>query len=91
MLAKLQVAFVFNPILSAGLARALGTAAGIIQTIGLVAVLGGLIGAAASALSERHLSGVKTSWSLRRSKTRMADRDFLFADSRGGLRAAGNC
>jgi hypothetical protein len=47
--------------LGAGLAQALGGAAGIIQSIGLVAVFGGLIGAAVSALSGRELSGVKTS------------------------------
>ena len=50
-----------NAILAAGLAQALGSDAGIIQTIGLVAVFGGLIGAAVAALSERHLAGVKTS------------------------------
>jgi hypothetical protein len=48
-------------VLAAGLGQALGTAGGIIQAIGLVAVFGGLIGAAVSALSERHLAGVKTS------------------------------
>jgi hypothetical protein len=47
--------------LAAGLAQALGGAAGIIQAIGLVAVFGGLIGAAVSALAGRELSGVKTS------------------------------
>lgn len=47
--------------LAAGLAQALGGAAGIIQAIGLIAVFGGLIGAAVSALSGRELSGVKTS------------------------------
>lgn len=52
--------YVVVPVL-ATLGQALGTAAGIIQNIGLVAVFGGLIGAAVSALSERHLSGVKTS------------------------------
>jgi hypothetical protein len=52
--------YVVIPML-ATLGQALGTAAGIIQTIGLVAVFGGLIGAAVAALSERHLSGVKTS------------------------------
>jgi hypothetical protein len=46
---------------AAGLAQALGTAGGIIQGIGLIAVFGGLISAAVSALSERHLAGVKTS------------------------------
>jgi hypothetical protein len=61
MFAKLQFALLLNPMLAAGLAQALGTAVGIIQSIGLVAVFGGLIGAAVSALSERHLSGVKTS------------------------------
>ena len=48
-------------LLAAGLAQALGGAAGIIQAIGLVAVFGGLIGAAVSALAGRELSGVKTS------------------------------
>ena len=43
-------------LLAAGLAQALGGAAGIIQAIGLVAVFGGLIGAAVSALSGRELS-----------------------------------
>ena len=51
----------FVPMLAAGLAQALGSAAGIIQGIGLVSVFGGLIGAAVSALSEKHLAGVKTS------------------------------
>src|SRR5258708_3149261 len=41
-------------LLAAGLAQALGTAAGIINAFGLVAVFGGLIGACISALSERH-------------------------------------
>jgi hypothetical protein len=45
----------------AGLAQALGMAAGIINAFGLVAVFGGLIGACISALSERHVGGVKTS------------------------------
>jgi hypothetical protein len=48
-------------LLAAGLAQALGTAAGIINAFGLVAVFGGLIGACISALSERHVGGVKTS------------------------------
>ena len=48
-------------LLAAGLAQALGGAAGILQGIGLVAVFGGLIGAAVSALAGRELSGVKTS------------------------------
>jgi hypothetical protein len=48
-------------LLGAGLAQALGTAAGIINAFGLVAVFGGLIGACISALSERHIGGVKTS------------------------------
>ena len=61
MLAKISLSLLRNPLLAAGLAQALGSAAGIIQTIGLVAVFAGLIGAAVSALSERHLSGVKTS------------------------------
>jgi hypothetical protein len=51
----------FNPMIAAGLAQALGGAAGIIQAIGLVAVFGGLIGAAVAALSGRELSGVKVS------------------------------
>jgi hypothetical protein len=58
---KLYLILFANPVLAAGLAQALGAAAGIIQGVGLVAVFGGLIGAAISALSERHLSGVKTS------------------------------
>jgi hypothetical protein len=48
-------------VLAAGLAQALGTAGGIIQAIALVAVFGGIIGAMVSALSEKHLAGVKTS------------------------------
>jgi hypothetical protein len=47
--------------MAAGLGQALGAAGGIIQGIGLIAVFGGLISAAVSALSERHLAGVKTS------------------------------
>jgi hypothetical protein len=50
MLAKIQLALVFNPILAAGLAQALGAAAGIIQGVGSVSVFGGLIGAAVSAI-----------------------------------------
>ena len=61
MMAKLSVALLMNPLLAAGLAQALGGAAGILQAVGLVAVFGGLISAAISALSERHLAGVKTS------------------------------
>lgn len=67
LLAKPFVVFPFGLqtgthfMLAAGLAQALGSAAGIIQAVGLVAVFGGLIGAAISALSERHLAGVKTS------------------------------
>jgi hypothetical protein len=48
-------------LLAAGLAQGLGAAAGIINAFGLVAVFGGLIGACISALSERHVGGVKTS------------------------------
>ena len=48
-------------LLAAGLTQALGMAAGIINAFGLVAVFGGLIGACISALSERHVGGVKTS------------------------------
>jgi hypothetical protein len=51
-------------VLAAGLSQALGSAAGIIEAIGLVALFGGLTGAAISALAERHLSGVKTSSGL---------------------------
>lgn len=47
--------------LAAGLGQALGLVAGVIQGFGMVAVFGGLIGAAVSALSERHLGSVKTS------------------------------
>jgi hypothetical protein len=47
--------------LAAGLAQALGSAVGIIQGISMVAVFGGLVGAAVSALSERHIGGIKTS------------------------------
>ena len=61
MIGRLQFALLFNPILAAGLAQALGMAAGIINAFGLVAVFGGLIGACISALSERHVGGVKTS------------------------------
>jgi hypothetical protein len=50
MLAKLPVALVLNPVFAAGLAQALGAAAGIIQGIGSVSVFGGLIGAALSAI-----------------------------------------
>jgi hypothetical protein len=46
---------------AAGLAQALAGAAGIIQTIGLVAVFGGLIGAVVAAMSGRDMSGVKNS------------------------------
>jgi hypothetical protein len=61
MLTKIVLFSSRSPVLAAGLAQALGGAAGIIQAIGLVAVFGGLIGAAVSALSGRELSGVKTS------------------------------
>ena len=50
MLAKIQLLLVFNPILAAGLAQALGAPAGIIQGIGSVSVFGGLIGAAVNAI-----------------------------------------
>jgi hypothetical protein len=43
-----------NPLLAVGLSVALGTAAGVIQDIGLVAVSGGLIGAGVSALTQTH-------------------------------------
>jgi hypothetical protein len=46
-------------VLAAGLSEAAGSAGGTIQSTG--AVFGGLIGAAVSALSEKHLAGVKTS------------------------------
>ena len=67
LLAKPFTSFVFGLsskqtfLLAAGLAQALGMAAGIINAFGLVAVFGGLIGACISALSERHVGGVKTS------------------------------
>ena len=50
MLATVQFALVFNPILAAGFAQAPGAAAGIIQGIGSVSVSGGLIGAPVSAI-----------------------------------------
>jgi hypothetical protein len=50
MLVKIQFLLVFDPILAAGLAQALGAVAGVIQGIGLVAASGGLIGAAVSAI-----------------------------------------
>ena len=60
--ANKNVVTVFNDsVMAAGLAQALGMAAGIINAFGLVAVFGGLIGACISALSERHIGGVKTS------------------------------
>jgi hypothetical protein len=46
-------------VLAAGVSQASGSACGFIQSTG--AAFGGLIGAAVSALSERHLAGVKTS------------------------------
>lgn len=61
MLIKYFLSVLKSPLLATGLAQALGSAAGIIQAIGLVAVFGGLIGAAVSALAGRELSGVKTS------------------------------
>ncbi len=51
----------FTFLFAAGLAQALGGAAGIINAFGLVAVFGGLIGACVSAMGERHVGGVKTS------------------------------
>jgi hypothetical protein len=61
MLAKIQLLLVFDPILAAGLAQALGTATGIIQGIGLVPVFDGLIGAAVSAIRPEspNLAGVR--------------------------------
>src|ERR1700730_8834748 len=61
MLTKMWLLFLTNPVMAAGLAQALGMAAGIINAFGLVAVFGGLIGVCISALSERHVGGVKTS------------------------------
>jgi hypothetical protein len=58
---KLYFALLANPLLAASLAQALGQLAGILNAFGLVAVFGGLIGACISALSERHVGGVKTS------------------------------
>jgi hypothetical protein len=61
-LLKLNLLFTSNlPLLAAGLAQAMGGAAGIINAFGLLCVFGGLIGAAVSALGERHVGGVKTS------------------------------
>jgi hypothetical protein len=66
LLANPLTFFVFKPqlgtafLFAAGLAQSLGQAAGIINAFGLVAVFGGLIGACISALSERHVGGVKT-------------------------------
>ena len=51
-------------VLAAGLSQALGSAAGIIQAIGLGGCVWRRTGAAISALAERHLSGVKTSSGL---------------------------
>jgi hypothetical protein len=47
-----------SAVLAAGLSQASGSAGEFIQSTG--AAFGGLIGAAESALSERHLAGVKT-------------------------------
>ena len=47
--------------LLADLAQGLGSAAGTISAISMVAVFGGLVGAAVSGLSERHIGGIKTS------------------------------
>ena len=58
---KLYLILLANQMFAAGLAQALGGAAGVIQAVGLVATFGGLVGAAVSALSERHLGAVKTS------------------------------
>jgi hypothetical protein len=48
-----------SAVLAAGLSQASGSAFGFIQSTS--AAFGGLIGAAVSALSARHLAGVKTS------------------------------
>ena len=48
-----------SAVLAAGLSQASGSACGFIQSTG--AAFGGLIGAAVTALSERHLAGVRTS------------------------------
>ena len=50
-----------NTLLAVSLGQALGGMAAVIAAIGLVAVFGGLIGAAVAALSERGLAGVKAS------------------------------
>jgi hypothetical protein len=50
MSAKIQLLLVFNPILVAGLAQALGAPAGIIHGIGSVSAFGGLIGMAVSVI-----------------------------------------
>jgi hypothetical protein len=60
MTAKAAAFLLANPLLAASLAQALGQLAGILNAFGLVAVFGGLIGACISALSERHVGGVKT-------------------------------
>ena len=61
MIAKLYFVFISNPLLAAGLGQALGSAGGVINGIGLVAVFGGLIGAAINGLGERNMGGMKTS------------------------------
>lgn len=58
---KLNLFMFENPLIAAGLAQALGGLAGVLNAVGLVAVFGGVIGATISALSERHVGGIKTS------------------------------
>jgi hypothetical protein len=60
-MSKVSLLFLSNPLAAVSLAQSLGTAGGIIQAIALVAVFGGLVGACISALSEKHIGGVKTS------------------------------
>jgi hypothetical protein len=52
-----------SAVLAVGLSQASGPASGIIQSTG--AVFGGLIGAAVSALSEKHLAGRAAVWIFR--------------------------
>ncbi len=56
--------FLTKPVMAAGLVQSLGQAAGIINNVGLVVMFAGLMGAAVSALSERHIGGVKTSLAI---------------------------
>lgn len=59
MFAKLQLALLLNPMLTAGLSQALGGAAGIIGGISMVTTFAMLVGATISAMTERHAGAVK--------------------------------